>query len=140
MSTTRRIATGFAALGTAVVLGMGMAGAATAATTAPDSCTGTGPASTLSAAQHEAFDKEMTALKKERDAIMAKYGKSAPAARRGQGAGAGQGMRGSGRGSGAALSTTQRTAMQKELAAWRVKRDALFAEYGLTARSQGRTA
>lgn len=137
MRTTGKIATGVAALATATVLGLGIAGSATAATTTtPGTCTGTGPAATLSQAQHDAFSKRMTALKAERDAIMAKYGKSAPVA----GQGAGMRARGVGRGSGVALSTEQRTAMQKELAVWRVKRDALFAEYGLTPRNPGRGA
>ncbi|MCU0262454.1 MAG: hypothetical protein MUF09_02130 [Candidatus Nanopelagicales bacterium] len=139
MKTTPKLTTGIAALATAAALGLGIAGPAAAATGDP-ACTGTGPGAALSAAQHVAFDKEMTALKKQRDAIMAKYGKSAPTAGRGSRPGAGQGMGPGRRGSGAALSAAKRTAMQKELAAWRVKRDALFAEYGLVARSRGRAA
>ncbi|HEX6888516.1 MAG TPA: hypothetical protein VF143_10470 [Candidatus Nanopelagicales bacterium] len=130
-----RIATTAAAgLTAAAIVTLG-AGAATAATAEP--CPGTGPAASLPAAQHDAFLKEMTALKAKRDAIMKKYGKAAPA-RRGQGAG--QPGRGGGRGAGAALSTKQRTAMQAELATWRVSRDALFAKYGITPRNQGRSA
>jgi hypothetical protein len=68
---------------------------------------------------------------------MAKYGLSSPGGRAGQGAGAGPRMRGMGRAGGASLMAEKRLAMQKELAAWRVTRDALFAKYGLTAPNQG---
>ena len=128
-------ATGVAGLAAAAMLTLG-AGTANAATTEP--CPGTGPAASLSATQHDAFLKEMTALKVKRDAIMKKYGKTPPTS--GQGQAAGQRGRGAGRGAGARLTTTQRTAMQAELAKWRVSRDALFAKYGITARSQGRSA
>ena len=126
-------ATGVAGLAAAAMLTLG-AGTANAATTAP--CPGTGPAASLSAAEHDAFLKEMTALKVRRDAIMKKYGKKAPTS--GQRQGAGQRGRGAGRGSSARLTTTQRTAMRAELARWRVSRDTLFAKYGITARNQGR--
>lgn len=139
MRITRMAATGVASVLAAAALGIGAAGAAGAATSsAPGTCTGTGPASTLSVEQHDAFLKEMTALKAERDAIMAKYGKAAPKAGKGQATA--QRARGTARGSGAALTAAQRTAMQKELAAWRVERDALFEKYGLTAPNQGRSA
>lgn len=129
--TNRRIAaTGAAGLLAAALLGMGV-GVANAATTEP--CPGTGPAASLSEEKHDAFQAEMDALKVERDAIMAEHGLAAPVA--GQGQRAGRQSRGAQLGS--ALTEEQRTAMQEELAAWRVKRDALFAEYGLTARSQG---
>ena len=128
-------ATGVAGLAAAAMLTLG-AGTANAATTAP--CPGTGPAASLSDADHDAFLKEMTALKVKRDAIMKKYGKTPPTS--GQGQGQGQRARGQGRGTTARLTTTQRTAMQAELAKWRVTRDKLFAEYGITARSQGRSA
>ena len=128
-------ATGVAGLAAAAMLTLG-AGTANAATTAP--CPGTGPAASLSDADHDAFLKKMTTLKNQRDAIMKKYGKTPPAS--GQGQAAGQRARGQGRGTTARLTTTQRTAMQSELAKWRVTRDKLFAEYGITARSQGRSA
>ena len=134
----RRIATtGVAGLAAAALLTLG-AGAANAATT--ETCPGTGPAASanLSDEDHAAFLKEMTALKVERDAIMRKYGKTAPAT--GQGQAAGQGTRGAGRGTAARLTTKQRTDMQAELAKWRVKRDTLMSEYGITARGQGRSA
>lgn len=127
-------AAGVAGLAAAALLALG-AGAANAATTEP--CPGTGPAASLSDADHDAFLKEMTALKVQRDAIMKKYGKTPPTS--GQGQGVGQ-RRGQGRGTPATLTATQRTAMQAELATWRVTRDKLFAEYGITARSQGRGA
>jgi hypothetical protein len=132
----RRIATtGIATVGAAVLLSLG-AGAASAATT--DTCPGDGPASTLSAEQHEDFDARMDKLKQRRDAIMAKYAtkaKRAPAA-------AGQGQRSgqNARGTQTKLTTTQRAEKRAALTAWRVERDALFAEYGLTARTQGRGA
>lgn len=134
----RRIATtGVAGLAAATLLTLG-AGAANAATTTP--CPGTGPAATanLSADEHAAFLKEMTTLKLDRDAIMKKYGKTPPA--NGQGQAAGQRARGAGRGTTARLTTKQRTDMQAALAKWRVDRDALFTEYGITARSQGRNS
>ncbi len=130
----RLAATGIATVGAAVLLSLG-AGAASAATT--DTCTGDGPAATLSAEQHEQFDARMTTLKQKRDAIMAKYAtkaKRAPAA--------GQGQRGAqgARGTGTRLTATQRAEMRAALATWKVERDALFSEYKLTARSQGRSA
>jgi hypothetical protein len=128
-------ATGVAGLAAAAMLTLG-AGTANAATTAP--CPGTGPAASLSDADHDAFLKTMTTLKNQRDAIMKKYGKTPPTS--GQGQGQGQRARGQGRGTTARLTATQRTAMQAELAKWRVTRDKLFAEYGITARSQGRSA
>ncbi len=128
-------ATGVAGLAAAALLTLG-AGTADAATTEP--CPGTGPAASLSDADHEAFLKEMTTLKVRRDAIMKKYGKTPPTS--GQGQGAGQRARGQGRGTTARLTTTQRTAMQAELAKWRVTRDKLFTKYQITARSQGRSA
>ena len=134
----RRIATtGVASLAAATLLTLG-AGVANAATT--ETCPGTGPAATanLSDEDHAAFLKEMTTLKAQRDAIMKKYGKAAPAAGKGQAAG--QGTRGAGRGTAARLTTKQRTDMQAELAKWRVKRDTLMSEYGITARGQGRSA
>jgi len=112
------------------------AGTANAATTEP--CPGTGPAASLPTAKHDAFLKEMTALKAQRDAIMKKYGKTPPAS--GQGQAAGQRARGQGRGAGMRLTTSQRTAMKAELATWRVSRDTLFAKYGITARTQGPSA
>ena len=127
----RIAATGIATVGAAVLLSLG-AGAASAATT--DTCPGDGPASTLSVQEHNAFEARMTALKKERNAIMAKYAKAAPAA--GQGQRSGQ----KARGTQTRLTTTQRAEKRAELAKWQVKRDALFAEYGLTARAQGRNA
>jgi hypothetical protein len=127
-------ATGVAGLAAAALLTLG-AGTANAATTAP--CPGTGPAASLSDADHDAFLKKMTTLKNQRDAIMKKYGKTPPTS--GQGQGQGQRARGQGRGTTARLTATQRTAMQAELAKWRVTRDKLFAEYGIT-RSQGRSA
>lgn len=123
--------TGIATVGAAVLLSLG-AGAASAATT--DTCTGDGPASTLSAERHDTFEAQMTELKKERDAIMAKYAKSAPAG--GQGQRSGQRAQGTQ----AKLTATQRAEKRAALAVWRGKRDALFAEYGLTARAQGRGA
>ncbi len=66
-------ATGVAGLAAAALLTLG-AGTANAATTEP--CPGTGPAASLSDADHDAFLKEMTALKVQRDAIMKKYGKT----------------------------------------------------------------
>jgi len=131
MRIQRIAATGMATVGAAVLLSLG-AGAASATTT--DTCPGDGPASTLSVQEHTAFEARMTALRKERTAIMAKYGKSAPVA--GQGQRSGQRARGTQ----ATLTTKQRAAKRAALAAWQVKRDALFAEYGLTARTQGRTA
>lgn len=132
----RQIATtGVAGLAAAALLTLG-AGTATAATTEP--CPGTGPAASLSDADHDAFLKEMTALKVNRDAIMKKYGKTPPTS--GQGQGAGQRGRGAGRGATARLTTAQRTTMQAELAKWRVSRDALLAKYAITARNQGRNA
>ena len=132
----RRIATtGVAGLAAAALLTLG-AGAATAATTQP--CPGTGPAASLSTTQHDAFLTEMTALKAKRDAIMSKYGKTPRTA--GQGQAATQRARGAGRGTSARLTTKQRTAMRADLVTWRVSRDALFAKYGITARSQGRNA
>lgn len=131
----RQIAvTGVAGIAAAALLTLG-AGAANAATTEP--CPGTGPAASLSGADHDAFLKEMTALKAQRDAIMKKYGKTPPAAGQGQGQGQRAGQRARG---GTRLTTSQRSAMQAELAKWRVSRDALFAKYGLTARNQGRGA
>jgi hypothetical protein len=127
-------ATGVAGLTAAAMLTLG-AGTANAATTEP--CPGTGPAASLPTATHDAFLKEMTALKAQRDAIMKKYG-TTPAA--GQGQGAGQRAGGQGRGTGTRLTTSQRTAKQAELAKWRVSRDKLFAKYGITARTQGRSA
>jgi hypothetical protein len=130
----RRIATtGVAGLAAAALLTLG-AGAANAATTQP--CPGTGPAASLSDTDHDAFLKEMTALKVQRDAIMKKYGKTPPTSAQGQGAG----QRARGQGRGAMLTTAQRTAMQSELAAWRAARDTLFAKYGITPRNQGRNA
>jgi hypothetical protein len=126
-------ATGVAGLAAAALLTLG-AGTANAATTAP--CPGTGPAASLSDVDHDAFLKKMTTLKNQRDAIMKKYGKTPPTSGQGQG----QRARGQDRGTTARLTTTQRTAMQAELAKWRVTRDKLFAEYGITARSQGRSA
>jgi hypothetical protein len=126
-------ATGAAGLAAAAMLTLGAA-TANAATTAP--CPGTGPAASLSDADHDAFLKKMTTLKNQRDAIMKKYGKTPPTSGQGQG----QRARGQGRGTTARLTTTQRTAMQAELAKWRVTRDKLFADYGLTARGQGRSA
>jgi hypothetical protein len=139
MRITMRTAASVAAVTAVAAVGLGAAGAANAAS-APATCTGTGPASTLSQEQHDKFLEEMTALKEQHDAIMAKYGLSAPGGRAGQGAGAGQRMRGMGRAGGASLTAEKRLAMQKELAAWRVTRDALFAKYGLTAPNQGRGA
>ena len=127
----RIAATGIATVGAAVLLSLG-AGAASAATTEP--CPGDGPASTLSVQEHNAFEARMTALKEERNAIMARYAKAAPAA--GQGQRSGQ----KARGTQTRLTTTQRAEKRAELAKWQVKRDALFAEYGLTARAQGRNA
>jgi hypothetical protein len=131
--------TGVAGLAAAALLTLG-AGAANAATAEP--CPGTGPAASLSTTQHDAFVKEMTALKVKRDAIMKKYGKTPPISGQGQGAGraAGQRARGAGRGANAKLTTSQRTAMHAELVKWRASRDALFAKYGITARNQGRNA
>ncbi len=133
--------TGVAGLAAAALLTLG-AGAANAATTEPCPGTGTGPAATLSTTQHDAFLKEMTALKIKRDAIMKKYGKTAPGSGQGKGKSdaAGQRARGAGGGASARLTTSQRTAMQAELTTWRVSRDALFATYGITARNQGRNA
>lgn len=127
-------ATGIATVGAAVLLSLG-AGTANAATT--DTCPGDGPASTLSAEQHKDFDARMTALKKDRDAIMTKYAKkakSATAARQSQR----NGQRA--RGTGTPLTSAQRAQKQAELTRWKVERDALFTEYKLTARSQGRNA
>lgn len=126
-------ATGVAGLAAAAMLTLG-AGTANAATTEP--CPGTGPAASLTDADHDAFLKKMTTLKNQRDVIMKKYGKTPPTSGQGQG----QRARGQGRGTTARLTTTQRTAMQAELAKWRVTRDKLFADYGITARSQGRSA
>ena len=132
----RRIATtGVAGLATAALLTLA-AGPANAATTEP--CAGTGPAASMSTAQHDAFLREMTALKVERDAIRKKYAKTSP--RSGKGQSASQRARGAGRETRAKLTTKQRTAMRAELAAWRVSRDALFDKYGITASSQARTA
>jgi hypothetical protein len=132
----RQIATtGVAGLAAAALLTIA-AGTASAATAEP--CPGTGPAASLSTSEHDAFLKEMTALKVRRDAIMTKYGRTPPTS--GQGQRAGQRARGAGRATGATLTTAQRSAMQAELAKWRVSRDALFAKYGITARSQGRSA
>ena len=128
----RRIATtGIATVAAAALLSLG-AGSAMAATN--DTCQGNGPGSTLSATEHNAFEARMTELKRERSTIMAKYGKSAP--------GAGQGQRSGqkARGTRTKLTTAQRAEKRTALAQWRVKRDALFAEYGLTARTQGRRA
>jgi hypothetical protein len=128
----RQIATtAVAGLATAALLTLA-AGPANAATTEP--CPGTGPAASLSDTDHDAFLKEMTELKVKRDAIMQKYGKAAP------GSGQGQRARGQGRGTTVRLTASKRTAMQAELAKWRVSRDALFAKYQITARSQGRSA
>ena len=79
----------------------------------------------------------MTELKVQRDAIMKKYGKSRPPPGRAR---AGQRARGQGRGTTVRLTASKRTAMQAELAKWRVSRDALFAKYQITARTQGRSA
>ena len=127
----RIAATGIATVGAAALLSLG-AGAASAATT--ETCPGDGPASTLSVERHDAFEAKMTTLKKERNAIMAKYGKAAPVA--------GQGQRGAqkARGTQLKLTATQRAEKRAALAAWQVKRDVLFAEYGLLARTQGRNA
>jgi hypothetical protein len=125
----RIAATGIATVGAAVLLSLG-AGAASAATT--DTCPGDGPASTLSVERHDAFEAKMTALKRERNTIMAKYGKAAPVA--GQGQRRGQ----KARGTQTKLTATQRAEKRAALARWQVKRDALFAEYGLTARTQER--
>lgn len=127
----RIAATGIATVGAAVLLSLG-AGAASAATT--DTCPGDGPASTLSVQEHDAFEAKMNELKRERNAIMAKYGKAAPVA--------GQGQRGAqrARGTQTKLTATKRAEMRAALATWQVKRDALFAEYGLTARTQARSA
>ena len=98
----RQIATtGVAGLAAAALLTLG-AGTANAATTEP--CPGTGPAASLSTADHDAFLKEMTELKVQRDAIMKKYGKTPPTS--GQGQGAGQRARGQGRGTTARLTAT----------------------------------
>jgi hypothetical protein len=126
-------ATGVAGLAAAAMLTLG-AGTANAATTEP--CPGTGPAASLTDAEHDAFLNKMTTLKSQRDVIMKKYGKTPPTSGQGQG----QRARGQGRGTTARLTTTQRTAMQADLAKWRVARDKLFAEYGITARGQGRSA
>ncbi len=127
-------ATGIATVGAAVLLSLG-AGAANAATT--DTCPGDGPAATLSAEQHKDFDARMTALKEKRDAIMARYTtKAKRASATGQGQRSGQRARGTQTN----LTSTQRAQKQAELAAWKVERDALFTEYKLTARSQGRGA
>ncbi len=118
----KRIAmAGAAGLTAAALLGVS-AGAANAATTEP--CPGTGPAASLSAEKHDAFLKEMTALKKERDAIRATYGKAA--------AGKGQRAKKARTRKAKRLTTAQRTAMRAELAAWRAERDALFVKYGVT--------
>lgn len=127
----RRITTtGIATVAAAMLLSLG-AGAANAATS--DTCLGNGPASTLSAEEHNAFEAKMTALKKERNTIMAKYGKSAPAA--GQGQRSGQ----KARGTGTKLTPQLRAEKRAVLAKWKDKRDTLFTEYGLTARTQGRS-
>ena len=102
-------ATGVAGLAAAAMLTLG-AGTANAATTEP--CPGTGPAASLTDADHDAFLKKMTTLKSQRDVIMKKYGKTPPTS--GQGQGQGQRARGQGRGTTARLTTTQRTAMQAE--------------------------
>jgi hypothetical protein len=126
-------ATGIATVGAAVLLSLG-AGTANAATT---TCPGDGPGSTLSAEQHADFDAQMTALKKDRVAIMAKY---TTKAKRTPVAGQGQRSAQRARGTQTRLTATQRAQKQAELAAWKVKRDALMTEYGLTARTQGRGA
>jgi len=132
----RQIATtGVAGLATAALLTLA-AGPANAATTEP--CAGTGPAASMSTTQHDAFLREMTALKGERDAIREKYAKISP--RSGKGQSASQRARGAGRGTKAKLTTKQRTAKRAELAAWRVSRDALFDKYGISASSQARSA
>ena len=132
----RQIATtGVAGLATAALLTL-TAGPANAATTEP--CAGTGPAASMSTTQHDAFLREMTALKDERDAIRKKYAKISP--RSGKGQSASQRARGAGRGTKAKLTTKQRTAKRAELAAWRVSRDALFDKYGISASSQARSA
>lgn len=126
-------AKGIATIGAAVLLSLG-AGTANAATT---TCPGDGPASSLSAEEHDAFDARMNALKKERDAIMAKYSTKAKRAQA-----SGQGQRGAqkARGTGTKLTATQRAEKRAALATWKVERDALFSEYKLTARTQGRSA
>jgi len=132
----RQIATtGVAGLATAALLTLA-AGPANAATT--EECAGTGPAASMSTTQHDAFLREMTALKDERDAIRKKYAKISP--RSGKGQSASQRARGAGRGTKAKLTTKQRTAKRAELAAWRVSRDALFDKYGISASSQARSA
>lgn len=155
MRITRMIATGGAAVAAAAVLAIGAAGVAGAATTdpAPD-CTGTGPASTLSDAQHDAFAAEMDKLQAARDAILAEYGLTA---RGGRGTGQGQGLgvgggagqgRGAGQGQGLGaggaalgqLGADEASELSDALAAWREARDQLFAEYGLTARQRGANA
>jgi hypothetical protein len=129
----RIAATGIATVGAAVLLSLG-AGAASAATT--DTCPGDGPASTLSAEKHDAFDARMTELKKQRDAIMANYPtKATRAAATAQGQRSGQ----KARGTQTKLTATQRAEKRAALAAWKLERDALFAEYKLTARTQGRS-
>jgi hypothetical protein len=130
----RLAATGIATVGAALVLSLG-AGAASAATT--DTCPGDGPAAMLSAEQHEDFDARMTKLKEKRDAIMARY---ATKAKRAPVAGQGQRSAQKARGTGTRLTTAQRAEKRAALAQWRVERDALFAEYGLTTRTQGRRA
>ena len=120
MQITKKAMTAAAGVTAAALLALG----APAATAATVPCPGTGPAASLSAAQHDAFAAKMTALTAERDAIRATYGKAAPGK-----AGSKARARATKR-----LTAAQRTAMRAELAAWRVKRDALFAQYGLTAR------
>jgi hypothetical protein len=65
---------------------------------------------------------------------MAKYTKSASTAARGQRSGQ------RARATRTKLTTAQRAEKRAALAAWRLERDALFTEYKLTARTQGRGA
>jgi len=130
----RLAATGIATVGAALVLSLG-AGAASAATT--DTCPGDGPAAMLSAEQHEDFDARMTKLKEKRDAIKARY---ATKAKRAPVAGQGRRSTQKARGTGTKLTAAQRADKRAELTKWKAERDALFTEYKLTARTQGRGA
>ena len=90
---------------------------------------GQGPdLSSLSADQQTAFKTDMDAVHTQRDAVLAKYGITAPT--EGQG-------REAIRDQVSTLSTEQQAALKADMQAVRDARDAVFAKYGITAPTKG---
>ena len=84
--------------------------------------------SSLSADQQAAFKADMDAVHTQRDAVLTKYGITAPVDGQGRGAIREQVSK---------LSTEQQSALKADMQVVRDARDAVFAKYGITAPAKG---